>query len=96
MKNDAVKPRGSVIAAAERAVGKSPCMNCPDRYPGCSGQCGRYKSWKYRVIEARVKFGKQEKGVRDAETVLIEGCIRAKESMRKASNHGFRKPGRRK
>ena len=33
----------------------SPCFNCKDRYPGCSGKCQKeeYKEFKQKVEKAR-------------------------------------------
>jgi hypothetical protein len=25
---------------------RTPCFNCPDRVPGCHGQCEKYLQWK--------------------------------------------------
>jgi hypothetical protein len=26
----------------------APCLNCPEKYPGCHDHCDKYKEWKER------------------------------------------------
>lgn len=28
------------------ANNKSPCLNCPDRYPTCHSKCEKYQAWR--------------------------------------------------
>lgn len=69
--------------AAERVAGKSPCKDCEDRYPGCSGHCEKFAGWKQRVMEAKREFAKQDSGARDAEKVLQESYFMVQERIRR-------------
>ena len=39
--------------------GRSPCLGCADRVPGCHGKCEKYQGWRAEVMKARVKYPEQ-------------------------------------
>lgn len=73
-----VYSRSAVIhIAAEKIAGKSPCMDCPDRYPGCSGRCERFADWKDRLAKAKEPLLKQAKAESEALGFLDESYRKA-------------------
>jgi len=34
-------------------MNKSPCLNCPDRHPGCHSTCDKYQQFKQKKEEER-------------------------------------------
>lgn len=84
MKHQLTTPRSYAMdKAVTRTAGTSPCKDCPDRYPGCSGKCEKFKGWKQRVAEVKQKFRQADQGSRDAEAVLIESYARGQEMVRR-------------
>lgn len=53
------------LLAARKAAGPVPCQDCPDRYPGCSGHCDRYKAWKADVEARKQAYMDKAQAVRD-------------------------------
>lgn len=89
MRHISTTPRTFALnRAVERVAGKSPCIGCEDRYPGCSGHCERFAGWKLRVIEAKREFAKQDSGARAAEKVLQDSYAMEQERIRR---HGHRR-----
>lgn len=72
----------AVANAAQRVAGLSPCLDCPDRYPGCGGACARYKEWKARIAQAKAAAEAHFYNGRDADAVLIESYRKAKKLSR--------------
>lgn len=36
-----------------KRIDKTPCLDCPDREPGCHGKCEKYQTWLEPIIKAR-------------------------------------------
>lgn len=36
---------------------KSPCMDCPEREPGCHDRCREYQAWRQKIVAANEKEG---------------------------------------
>lgn len=84
MKPVSTTPRAFALnRAVDRAVGKSPCKDCQERYPGCSGTCKKWDAWKKRAIEVKKQFEQAEKGAKEADAVLIEGFDREYDRIRR-------------
>lgn len=84
MKHVSTTPRGFALnRAVDRAAGQSPCKDCQERYPGCSGHCKKWDAWKLRVIEVKKQFEQAEKGAKDADAVLIESFDREYDRIRR-------------
>lgn len=55
---------------------KAPCMNCPDRSPGCHGRCERYKA--FRGEKDKEYILRHEQYVLDIPTADLERNMRRK------------------
>lgn len=51
---------------------KAPCYQCPDRHPGCHGECGKYKA--YDLERQRIRL--ERKANRDALDIREESVAR--------------------
>ena len=68
---------GYVAAYADRAAGISPCKDCPDRYPGCGGECEKYKAWKEKRTQIINQYRDKAQEENEADGVLRAGMLRA-------------------
>lgn len=68
----------AVTNVALRVAGLSPCLDCPDRYPGCGSACDRYKEWKANIAKAKTEAEAHFHNGRDADAVLIESYQKAR------------------
>ena len=58
---------------------KAPCHGCEIRFVGCHAVCMKYEAWRLTRNAERAK-ARLEK---NADDVLITGCMREKERQRK-------------
>jgi hypothetical protein len=58
---------------------KSPCLNCPDRFPGCHGKCETYAAWKEPFVRIREIRAREN----EADNVAIERVKKANRERRR-------------
>lgn len=44
-----------------KKLNDSPCLDCPDREPGCHGKCEKYAKWVEPIVKAREERLKKNK-----------------------------------
>ena len=53
------RPAPELQFLAEKAIGASPCKDCPERRPGCG--CERFQSWKRRLQDVKAEIRRKNK-----------------------------------
>lgn len=69
-----------------RKLDKAPCLDCPDREPGCHGKCEKYQTWLEPIIKAREERLKKNKEA----AYGIDRFVRESEKKRKRNGKPLR------
>lgn len=68
---------------SKRIEKHAPCLDCPDREPGCHGKCETYKEWLKPILKAR---DAKKKDV-DAEGMRLDAFYKAKKRRYEKNGH---------